>query len=122
MFVGGSNVVIHAMACGLGSHRARRAGTNLCSADLIAQLDHEQARRIKTECLLQQLLAARSGRRSEQLSDDQLALFAAELKAQGVELGADESQKQGVSGDDPLRRRCQTRGPSRMAAVRFQDI
>jgi transposase len=71
--------------------------------DLIAQLDNEQARRIKTERLLQQLLAARSGRRSEQLSDDQLALFAAELKAQGVDLGADESQKQGVSDDDPPR-------------------
>jgi transposase len=69
--------------------------------DLIAQLDTEQARRIKTERLLQQLLAARSGRKSEQLSPDQLALFAAELKAQGVDLGADESQKQSVSDDDP---------------------
>lgn len=45
---------------------------------LIAQLDAEQARRIKTEHLLQQLLQAKNGRRSEQLSDDQLALFAAE--------------------------------------------
>jgi len=54
--------------------------------DLIAQLDAEQARRIKTEHLLQQLLQARSGRRSEQLSADQLALFAAELKAQGVDV------------------------------------
>ena len=52
--------------------------------DLIAQLDAEQARRIKTENLLRQLLAARSGRRSEQISDEQLALFEAELKAQGV--------------------------------------
>ena len=32
--------------------------------DLIAQLDAEQARRIKTENLLRQLLAARSGRRA----------------------------------------------------------
>jgi transposase len=69
--------------------------------DLIAQLDNEQARRIKTERLLQQLLAARSGRKSEQLSADQLALFAAELKAQGVDLGAEENQKPGESDDDP---------------------
>jgi len=52
--------------------------------DLIAQLDAEQARRIKTENLLRQLLAARSGRRSEQITEEQLALFEAELKAQGV--------------------------------------
>ena len=52
--------------------------------DLIAQLDAEQARRIKTENLLRQLLAARSGRRSEQITEAQLALFEAELKAQGV--------------------------------------
>jgi hypothetical protein len=36
--------------------------------DLIAQLDVEQARRIKTERVLQQLLEARGGRKSEQLS------------------------------------------------------
>ena len=52
--------------------------------DLIAQLDAEQARRIKTENLLRQLLAARSGKRSEQITEEQLALFEAELKAQGV--------------------------------------
>jgi hypothetical protein len=44
--------------------------------DLIAQLESEQARREKTEYLLRQLLAARSGRSSERLSDEQLALFA----------------------------------------------
>ena len=54
--------------------------------DLIAQLDAEQARRIKTENLLRQLLAARSGRRSEQITEEQLALFEAELKAQGVKV------------------------------------
>ena len=54
--------------------------------DLIAQLDTEQTRRIKTENLLRQLLAARSGRRSEQITGEQLALFEAELKAQGVNL------------------------------------
>jgi ABC-type transporter Mla subunit MlaD len=55
--------------------------------DLIAQLDAEQARRIKTERLLQQLLQARSGRQSEQLSADQLALFAAELVSRLVMMG-----------------------------------
>ena len=50
--------------------------------DLIAQLDAERARREKTENLLRQLLAARSGRSSERLSEEQLALFEAEWKAQ----------------------------------------
>lgn len=52
--------------------------------DLIAQLAASEARRIKTENMLRQLLAARSGRRSEQITEEQLALFEAELKAQGV--------------------------------------
>jgi len=52
--------------------------------DLIAQLDRSEVRRIKTENLLRQLLAARSGRRSEQITEEQLALFEAELKAQGL--------------------------------------
>jgi len=69
--------------------------------DLVAQLDVEQARRIKVERLLQQLLEARSGRKSEQLSPDQLALFAAELKAQGVDVGGSECEQQGVADDDP---------------------
>ena len=54
--------------------------------DLIAQLDASEARRIKTENMLRQLLAARSGRRSEQITEEQLALFEAELKAQGVNI------------------------------------
>jgi hypothetical protein len=54
--------------------------------DLIRQLDSEQARRIKTENLRRQLLAAKSGRRSEQISEEQLALFEAKLKAQGVNI------------------------------------
>jgi transposase len=66
--------------------------------DLIAQLDTEKARRIKTENLLRQLLAAKSGRRSEQITDEQLALFEAELKAQGVNV---EDLAKGDSGDGP---------------------
>ena len=62
--------------------------------DLTAQLDAEQSRRIKTEHLLRQLLQAKSGRKSEQLSDEQLALFAAELKAQGVNLPTTENEEE----------------------------
>jgi transposase len=67
--------------------------------DLIAQLESEQARREKTEHLLRQLLAARSGRGSERLSEDQLALFETEWEAQtaGTESPADNNDKQ----DDP---------------------
>jgi transposase len=67
--------------------------------DLIAQLDAEQARRIKTENLLRQLLAARSGRRSEQITEEQLALFEADLKAQGVDV--EELSKGQDAGSDP---------------------
>jgi len=67
--------------------------------DLIARLEAEQARRIKTENLLRQLLAARSGRRSEQISEEQLALFEAELKAQGVDV--EELSKGKEPGNDP---------------------
>jgi hypothetical protein len=70
--------------------------------DLIAQLDAEQARRIKTENLLRQLLAAKSGRRSEQITDEQLALFKAELKAQGVNVeDLSKGNESGTGPDDP---------------------
>jgi Transposase C of IS166 homeodomain len=67
--------------------------------DLIAQLDASEARRIKTENLLRQLLAARSGRRSEQITEEQLALFEAELKAQGVNV--EDLSKGKDAGNDP---------------------
>ncbi|MBV8842997.1 MAG: IS66 family transposase zinc-finger binding domain-containing protein, partial [Bryobacterales bacterium] len=54
--------------------------------ELVAQLDQSEARRIKTERLLRQLLESRTGRKSEDLSAEQLALFAAELERQGVNL------------------------------------
>jgi transposase len=72
--------------------------------DLIAQLDASEARRIKTENLLRQLLAARSGRRSEQITEEQLALFEAELKAQGVnveELAKDNDAGNGPGNGEP---------------------
>lgn len=44
--------------------------------DLMAQLDHEFSERSKIEALLRELLDAQRNRKSEQLSDEQLALFA----------------------------------------------
>jgi transposase len=45
--------------------------------DLMGQLDREFSERSKVEALLRELLDAKRNRKSEQLSDDQLALFAA---------------------------------------------
>jgi len=53
--------------------------------DLIAQLDRECTERNKIEVLLRELLDARRNRKSEQLSSDQLALFAAAWQARQVE-------------------------------------
>ena len=66
--------------------------------DLIAQLDASETRRKKTENLLRQLLAVKSGRRSEQITDEQLALFEAELKAQGVNV--EDLSKANEGGND----------------------
>jgi transposase len=60
--------------------------------DVTAQLD-------KTQRLLRQLLAAKSGTRSEQLSADQLRLFAQELGAEFPQ--ADEPDKKDDSNNDP---------------------
>ena len=49
--------------------------------DLMAQLDRESAQRSKIETLLRELLDAKRERKSEQLSADQLALFAAAWQA-----------------------------------------
>lgn len=61
--------------------------------DLTQQLD-------KTQRLLQQLLAARGGTRSEQLSADQLRLFAQQI---GIELAAatPPAEQEKDSNDDP---------------------
>jgi transposase len=53
--------------------------------DLIAQLDRESHERSKIESLLRELLDAKRNRRSEQLSEDQLALFAAAWQARQAE-------------------------------------
>ena len=49
--------------------------------DLRAQLDRESAERSKIQNLLRELLDAKRTRKSEQLSEDQLALFAAAWEA-----------------------------------------
>jgi transposase len=53
--------------------------------DLMAQLDREFSERSKIESLLRELLDARRNRKSEQLSADQLALFAAAWQARQTE-------------------------------------
>jgi transposase len=53
--------------------------------DLMAQLDREFNERSKIESLLRELLDAKRNRKSEQLSADQLALFAAAWQARQAE-------------------------------------
>ena len=53
--------------------------------DLMAQLDRESTERNKIETLLRELLDAKRNRKSEQLSVDQLALFAAAWQARQAE-------------------------------------
>jgi transposase len=62
--------------------------------DVTTQLD-------KTQRLLRQLLAARSGVRSEQISADQLALFAHELGIDSATTAAEQESKDEDRGPDP---------------------
>ena len=66
--------------------------------DLMTQLDREFTERNKIETLLRELLDARRNRKSEQLSVDQLALFAATWQARQAEAQAPEAP--GGSDDD----------------------
>jgi transposase len=68
--------------------------------DLMTQLDREFTERNKIETLLRELLDARRNRKSEQLSVDQLALFAAAWQARQVEAEAPEAPA-GSDDDDP---------------------
>src|SRR5579872_4073202 len=69
--------------------------------DLMAQLDREFSERSKVEALLRELLDAKRNRKSEQLSADQLALFAAGWQARQTEA---EAPKGKDSDDDPSAR------------------
>lgn len=66
--------------------------------DLMAQLERESSERSKIEGLLRELLDAKRNRKSEQLSTDQLALFAAAWQARQTE--AEATAKPGNSDDD----------------------
>jgi hypothetical protein len=66
--------------------------------DLMKQLDREFTERNKIETLLRELLDARRHRKSEQLSVDQLALFAAAWLTRQVEAEAEYAP--GGSDDD----------------------
>lgn len=66
--------------------------------DLMAQLDREFTERNKIESLLRELLDAKRNRKSEQLSADQLALFAAAWQARPAE--AEAPAKAAGSDDD----------------------
>jgi transposase len=79
--------------------------------DLMAQLDREFTERNKIEALLRELLDARRNRKSEQLSTDQLALFAAAWQARQAEAEApppndsdDDDANPGVGGSTPKKR------------------
>ena len=65
--------------------------------DLMAQLDREFTERHKIETLLRELLDAKRNRKSEQLSADQLALFAAAWQARQAEV---ESPGKSKDSDD----------------------
>ena len=67
--------------------------------DLMAQLDRECTERNKIESLLRELLNARRNRKSEQLSSDQLALFATAWQARQAE--AEPSRPNGSDDNDP---------------------
>src|ERR1700757_2640804 len=69
--------------------------------DLMTQLDREFTERSKIEALLRELLDAKRNRKSEQLSVDQLALFAAAWQAREAAAGASESADEGGDDDDP---------------------
>jgi len=79
--------------------------------DLMAQLDREFTERNKIETLLRELLDARRNRKSQQLSTDQLTLFAAVWQARQAEAPAtaddsddDDNAAPGAGGSAPKKR------------------
>ena len=79
--------------------------------DLMAQLDREFSERGKIEALLREVLDAKRNRKSEQLTADQLALFAAawqarqaEAEAAGTPDDSDEDDRAGAGGSAPKNR------------------
>ncbi len=68
--------------------------------DLMAQLDHEFSERSKIEALLHELLDAKRNRKSEQLSDEQLALFATLWQKRQTEREAENPAEEEEDDDD----------------------
>jgi transposase len=68
--------------------------------DLVAQLDREFSERSKIETLLRELLDARRNRKSERISTDQLALFAAAWQARQAAAEKPEQPADSDSDDD----------------------
>src|SRR5690349_3374546 len=68
--------------------------------DLMAQLDREFTERSKIETLLRELLDDKRNRKSEQLSADQLALFAEAWQARQAAAEAETSADSDDSDDD----------------------
>ena len=68
--------------------------------DLMGQLEREFAERHKVEALLRELLDAKRTRKSEQLSPDQLALFASIWEARQTEAKAAEAQREQKDSSD----------------------
>jgi transposase len=82
--------------------------------DLTAQMDQQQTRLHKVERLLEQLIQAKSGRKSEQLSREQLALFAREADTEAADPGDDDDDPAGgVSGSDGPESKGKSRGGRR---------
>ena len=86
--------------------------------DLMLQLDRESAERTKIETLLRELLDAKRSRKSEQLSADQLALFAELLHARqapaaspGKEDDSDDDAAGGATGDFAPKKKAGGRQP-----------
>ena len=86
--------------------------------DLMTQLDRESSERNKIETLLRELLDAKRNRKSEQLSADQLALFAAAWQARQAEAeapaksdGSDDDEADPGAGDSAPTKRTGGRRP-----------
>jgi transposase len=84
--------------------------------DLMAQLDRESTERNKIEALLRELLDAKRNRKSEQLSADQLALFAELLQARQAQ--TDSAVKRDGSDDDAAGGGTGDTGPKKRAGGR----
>ncbi|MBV9265779.1 MAG: hypothetical protein JO061_06395, partial [Acidobacteriaceae bacterium] len=66
--------------------------------DLAEQLDRSLAEQNKYQSLLRELLEAQRGRKSEQLSKEQLALFEAAWRSQNAENQNDEDDDDDIDG------------------------